>query len=186
MEKEMRDGETAGKGAADMAEEKAKAQPAEQEKKEEITIKFGKGLSEPFTAKDGKEFMRISIPNQDPADKSPWASFVLPAKAVHDNQFGKGLWAKIPVEGTTVVTKPTVVGHDKTGRNVWEDKKTPVPNKLLKEMVEAYKAKAPQVQEAPPRESAREKLDALKKDSVPKAVEDKPKAKAKAKKEPER
>ena len=63
---------------------------------EEVTIKFGKGLAEPFQSKDGREFMRITIPNQDPADKTPWASFVLPAKAVHENQYGKGLWAKIP------------------------------------------------------------------------------------------
>jgi hypothetical protein len=29
---------------------------------DEISIKFGKGLAEPFTGKDGKEFMRILIP----------------------------------------------------------------------------------------------------------------------------
>ena len=46
---------------------------------EEVTIKFGKGLAEPFQSKDGREFMKIRIPNQDPADKTPWASFVLPA-----------------------------------------------------------------------------------------------------------
>ena len=40
---------------------------------EEVTIKFGKGLAEPFQSKDGREFMRITIPNQDPADKTPWA-----------------------------------------------------------------------------------------------------------------
>ena len=33
---------------------------------DEISIKFGKGLAEPFTGKDGKEFMRILIPNQIP------------------------------------------------------------------------------------------------------------------------
>ena len=30
---------------------------------EEVTIKFGKGLAEPFQSKDGREFMRITIPN---------------------------------------------------------------------------------------------------------------------------
>ncbi|MBR3188350.1 MAG: hypothetical protein IKF59_09960, partial [Lachnospiraceae bacterium] len=39
---------------------------------EEVTIKFGNGLAEPFQSKDGREFMRITIPNQDPADKTPW------------------------------------------------------------------------------------------------------------------
>lgn len=71
----------------DQAAEAAK----EAAQREEVTIKFGKGLAEPFTSKEGKEFLRITVPNQDPADKTPWASFVLPAKAVHENQYGKGL-----------------------------------------------------------------------------------------------
>jgi hypothetical protein len=76
--------------------------------------------------------------NQDPADKTPWASFVFPAKAVHENQYGKGLWAKIPADGTTVVTKPTLQGQDDKGKNIWQDVKTQVPNTELKAMVEAY------------------------------------------------
>ena len=80
--------------------------PDERKEFEELTIKFGKGLAEDFTGKDGKAYKRILIPNTDPADHSPWASFVLPAKAVHENQYGKGLWAKIPAEGHTTVTKP--------------------------------------------------------------------------------
>ena len=152
------------------------------EKREEVTIKFGKGLAEPFTAKDGREFTRIMIPNQDPADKTPWASFVLPSKAVHENQYGKGLWAKIPADGTTVVTKPVLVGQDEAGKNVWEDQKTKVPNRELKGMVEAYKARTPQAKEAQPRESARERLDALVKDTADKLSADKPpKARAKTK-----
>ena len=105
---------------------------------EEVTIKFGKGLAEPFQSKDGREFMRITIPNQDPTDKTPWASFVLPAKTVHENQYGKGLWAKIPADGSTVVTKPTLQGQDAAGKNIWQDVKTQVPNTELKAMVESY------------------------------------------------
>ena len=150
-------------------------------KREEVTIKFGKGLAEPFQSKDGREFMRIMIPNQDPADKTPWASFVLPAKAVHENQYDKGLWAKIPADGTTVVIKPVLKGQDEQGKNIWEDQKTSVPNPELKSMVEAYKTRAPQA-----RESAREKLDALVKDTASKLTPEKtPKAKSKTKKGPE-
>ena len=152
---------------------------------EEVTIKFGKGLAESFQSKDGREFMRISIPNQDPANKTPWASFVLPAKAVHENQYGKGLWAKIPADGTTTVTKPTLMGQDEAGKNIWQDVKTDVPNRDLKAMVESYKTRAPQAKEAQPRESAREKLDALVKDTAAKVSIDKPKAKSKTKKGPE-
>jgi len=168
---------------AQMAKEAGMGKTAEApEKREEVTIKFGKGLAEPFTAKDGREFTRIMIPNQDPADKTPWASFVLPSKAVHENQYGKGLWAKIPADGTPVVTKPVLVGQDEAGKNVWDDQKTKVPNRELKGMVEAYKARTPQAKETQPRESAREKLDALVKDTADKLSPDKkPKAKAKTK-----
>ena len=143
---------------------------------EEVTIKFGKGLAEPFQSKDGREFMRISIPNQDPSDKTPWASFVLPAKAVHENQYGKGLWVKIPADASTTVSKPTLMGQDEAGKNIWQDVKTQVPNRDLKAMVESYKTRAPQA-----RESTRERLDALVKDTAAKVSVEKPKAKGKAK-----
>ena len=168
---------------AQMAKEAGEGKTAEApEKREEVTIKFGKGLAEPFQSKDGREFMRIMIPNQDQSDKTPWASFVLPAKAVHENQYGKGLWAKIPADGTTVVSKPVLKGQDEQGKNIWEDVKTKVPNRELKEMVEAYKTRTPREKAAEPRESAREKLDALVKDTADKLSPDKkPKAKAKTK-----
>ncbi len=105
---------------------------------EEISIQFGKGLAEPFTAKDGREMMRIKIPNPDNEDRRPWASFVLPAKAVHENKFGKGLWAKIPAEGTTSLVRPVPAG-EKDGRRVWENRRETVPNAELKSRVEAYK-----------------------------------------------
>ena len=58
---------------------------------EEITLHFGKGTMEPFTAKDGREMLKIVIPNADRSDHTPWASFVLPAKAVHENQYERPL-----------------------------------------------------------------------------------------------
>jgi len=173
-----------------MAKEAQEGKTAASGQQEEVSIKFGKGLAEPFTSKDGREFTRIRIPNQDSKDKTPWASFVLPSKFVHENQYGKGLWAKIPADGTTVVTKPTLKGQDDKGRNIWDNVKTNVPNRELKSMVEAYKTRTPQTREpktAAPRESAREKLDTLVKDTAEKLSPDKPpKAKSKAKKGPER
>ena len=176
-------------GIKTMADEKTMDQAVDTAKeaaqREEVTIKFGKGLAEPFTSKDGKEFMRITVPNQDPADKTPWASFVLPAKAVHENQYGKGLWAKIPGDGKTTVTKPTLMGQDEAGKNIWKDVKTDVSNRDLKAMVESYKTRAPQEKAAEHRESARDKLDALAKETAAKVSIDKPKAKSKSKKGPE-
>ena len=107
---------------------------------EEISIKFGKGLAEPFTAKDGKEYVRIMIPNQDPADRTPWASFVLKASQVHENKFGKGLWAKLPADGYVTVSKSVAVGVE-NGKTVWNNEKRSVPVPELKSMVEFYKTK---------------------------------------------
>ena len=168
-----------------MAKEAQEGKAAASGQREEVSIKFGKGLAEPFTSKDGREFTRIRIPNQDPKDKTPWASFVLPAKSVHENQYGKGLWAKIPADGTTVITKPTLKGQDDKGRNIWDNVKTNVPNRELKSMVEAYKTRTPQAREPKtdaPRESAREKLDSLVKDTADKLSPDKqPKVRGKTK-----
>ncbi len=156
---------------------------AEDIKRDEISIKFGKGLADTFTAKDGKGFTKISIPNADPQDKSAWATFVLPANAVHENKFGKGLWAKIPADGVTTVTKPVLKGQDKEGKNIWEDVKIEVPNVELKSMVEAYKTKDPQVkdQEKEPKESTRGKLGELTKETKEKPKPEKQKVKTKAK-----
>lgn len=169
------------KGGKIMADERTQAADAYQ-KRDEISLKFGAGLAEHFTAKDGREFLKISIPNKDPADKSPWASFVLPAKAVHENKFGKGLWTKIPADGTTTVTKPELTGQDENGKNIWTDVKREVPNKELKGMVEAYKTRSPQEKQSQPRESAKAKLDAMVKDTADKLARDpkpkRPKAKS--------
>ena len=107
-------------------------------KREEITIKFGRGLAEPFTSKSGKEFMRIMIPNEDRDDKTPWKSFVLPARSVHENKYGKGLWAKLPADSYTTVTKP-YEAQTGDGRTEWINEEAQIPNRELKAMVESYK-----------------------------------------------
>ena len=111
------------------------AKGPERESMEEITIKFAKGLcGEPFMSKDGKELVRIQIPNADPNDHSPWQEFVLASKQVHENQYGSGLWAKIPAEGHTTVSRPFLAGQDETGRNIWKKELRSVSNRELKEM----------------------------------------------------
>lgn len=116
------------------------AAAAERPKIEEITIKFAKGLcGEPFMSKNGVELVRIQIPNKDPNDHTPWAEFVLANKSVHENQYGKGLWAKIPADGHTTVSKSFLAGKDENGKNIWEKDRRSVPNRELKEMVEFYK-----------------------------------------------
>ena len=105
----------------------------------EIAIKFGKGLAQAFTGKDGTQYMRIQIPNQDPKDKSPWQYFVVPAKSVHENQFGKGLWIKLPLHGSTTVSRDVRTGYDESGKGIYEKQRRSVTNIELKAMVESYK-----------------------------------------------
>ena len=71
------------------------AVPEDSPKREEVTIKFGKGLvGEPFISKAGKELVEIKIPNRDARDHRPWESFVVSPKMVHENQYGAGVWMK--------------------------------------------------------------------------------------------
>ncbi len=121
-----------------MSEMKNTQNQARQES--EIAIKFGKGLAQPFTGKDGTPYMRIRIPNADAKDKSPWQYFVVPAKSVHENQFGKGLWIKLPLHGSTTVNRDVRTGYDENGKGIYENQRRSVPNTELKAMVEFYKA----------------------------------------------
>ena len=114
-------------------------QETQQAPVEMISIKFSRKLARPFTTKNGKDMVAISIPNQDESDKRPWEEFVLPVQMVHSDHYGsKTLWAKIPEDGSTTLTrsmKPEVEGSS------WTREKRTVDNKTLKSMVEAYKLK---------------------------------------------
>ncbi len=109
--------------------------------KTEVTIKFGKGLvGEPFTTKNGKEVVEVKIPNRD-GDTRPWESFIISPKMIHDNQFGKGVWMKLPEDGTTKVSRSVRDGQDENGKNIWKRESREVSNIELKSMLEAYKEK---------------------------------------------
>ncbi len=108
----------------------------------EVTIKFGKGLvGEQFTSKSGHELVKVKIPNADKDDHTPWASFVISPKMVHDNKFGKGVWMKLPEDGTIRVSKPKLVGKTPEGKNKWENEFKEVSATELKDMIESYKTK---------------------------------------------
>lgn len=128
------------------------------EESEEVTIKFAKGLvGEPFLSKNGKELVEVKIPNADQNDKTPWASFVISPKMIHDNKFsktGKGVWMKLPEDGTTVVKKPICIGTNPEGKRIWHNDMKTVTNTELKEMVEVYKTRN---QDYRPKEQAQDK-----------------------------
>ncbi len=113
----------------------------EASQKAEVTIKFGKGLvGEPFTTKNGKEVVEVKIPNRE-GDSRPWESFIISPKMIHDNQFGKGVWMKLPEDGTTKVSRSVREGQDENGKNIWKRESREVSNVELKSMLEAYKEK---------------------------------------------
>jgi len=115
------------------------AQPEKEFK--EVTLKFGKGLvGEEFQGKDGNSYRQIMIPPNEEKNQ-PWQTFVVKSNQVHENQFGKGMWCKLPAEGSTTVMKSVAKGVDESGKTIWENQKTKVPNKELKAMVEAYKTR---------------------------------------------
>ena len=111
----------------------------EQKLEETIKITFSRKLARPFTTKNGKEMVAISIPNQDPADTRAWEEFVLPIQMIHSDHYGsKALWAKIPADGTTVLSRSE---KPSTENGEWSRSERTVDNKTLKSMVEAYKLK---------------------------------------------
>lgn len=86
----------------------------------EVTIKFGKGLvGEPFVSKNGKELVEVSIPNARADDYRPWESFVISPKMIHENKFGKGVWMKLPEDGSVRLSRPVKNGTDDKGKTIW-------------------------------------------------------------------
>lgn len=111
--------------------------------RDEVTIKFGKGLvGDPFTSKNGKQLVKIHIPNPDPVDTRPWESFVISPKMIHENQFGKGVWMKLPADGITRLSRPVKTGVDASGRPTWDRETREVANTDLKRLMESYKDKS--------------------------------------------
>ena len=114
-------------------------QEPEQQPVETLTIKFSRKLARAFTSKGGKDMVAIKIPNADPEDKSAWEEFVLPVKMVHSDHYGsKTLWAKIPADGSTTLSRSI---KPSTEDGTWEREERTVDNKTLKSMIEAYKLK---------------------------------------------
>ena len=125
------------------AEQAQPEAPAEDAKKmDEITLKFGKGcVGDEFQGKDGVKYREILVPNQDKEDHRHWQTFVVKSNHVHENQFGKGMWCKLPANGSTTLHRSVKVGQDEQGKPIWDTEKTKVSNRDLKKMVEAYKDK---------------------------------------------
>ena len=146
------------------------AAPAAQEKPEEITVKFAKGLvGEPFMAKNGTECVSVKIPNSDPADKRPWAYIVTAANHVHENKFGKGMWMKIPADGQMKVFRSEITGKGPDGKNTYARTEQTLPNREIKGMLESYKTRTAEAEKPSLR-------DALQQPGIPGSRQQRPSA----------
>ena len=106
----------------------------------EATIKFGNDLvGDPFTSRNGKELVEVSIPNPDKADTRPRETFVISPKMIHENKFGKGVWMKLPEDGTTCLSRSVKNGIDDAGQPIWGCETREVTNVELKVLMESYK-----------------------------------------------
>ena len=120
------------------------------EPRDEISLHFGKKLCTFFTSRAGKEMARIKIPG---TEYPSWPEFVVPAKMVHDNQYGKGFWIKLPANGKTRLSYSERTDLPNGERN-YERKEVTVTNRELKEMVESYRHQdRDQAQGAPSRQA---------------------------------
>lgn len=134
---------------------------------EDIFIKTASKLvGEPFEAKDGNTYCKVKIPNRDENDKSPWASFVVPADKVMDDKFSENCKCfPLSADGTTTVTKDFLVGKDEEGKGIYDHRKKTFKNTDLKKIVEAYKDRE-RTAETP---SFQEQLQEAKKEASEKA-----------------
>ena len=164
--------------------QEAKTETAEKPEYKEITLKFGKNfVGDEFQGKDGNTYRQIMIPPNEET-KQPWQSFVVRANQVHENQFGKGMWCKLPENGSTTVTKNIAKGVDENGKTIWENEKTKVPNRELKSMVEAYKTRdkaQENTQEEAAKPSLKDKIEKKAKEASEKEAKAPKKTKSKAK-----
>ena len=85
-------------------------------------------VSDPFVSpKDGNEYCRIKVPNEDRNDKSSWASFVVPAADVSDGADGKKE-ISLPKDGNKTLYTPKVTGYDQSNKPIYVNEKEKISN----------------------------------------------------------
>lgn len=111
----------------------------EDEKKENISIKFSKKNMSPFTDKGGNELVSIKVPNADPEDRRPWEEFVLQKSWVKEDKYSKKcMFAYIPADGTTILTRSI---RPETPDGEWTKEKRKISNQELKQLLSAPRVK---------------------------------------------
>lgn len=96
----------------------AKVVQREDKEPEKETVKISANcVGNPFTSKTGAELVSVKVPNQDPADKSPWATFVVGADQVSDKDERNKVTLTLSANANISLKKTAVVD----GKNVQED-----------------------------------------------------------------
>lgn len=96
----------------------AKVVQREDKEPEKETVKISANcVGKPFTSNTGAELVSVKVPNQDPADKSPWATFVVGADQVSDKDERNKVTLTLSANASISLKKTAVVD----GKNVLED-----------------------------------------------------------------
>ena len=131
------------------------------EDKNEISIRFAKGMMKDFIAQDGKEYARISIPVENQPEGKSWPSFVIPKDMIRENEGGKSMWAKLPANGKTTLSMNEITAVGEDGKNLYKTKYASVDNKNLKKLLDASR------EQSKGRDSFKEKLEEKKSEVKP-------------------
>ena len=101
-----------------------------------IYARVGKSLcGEPFLGKNGKELREVRVPNEDPNDKSSWATFVVGANQIHLDPYSEGRLNRISFREDSDITlkKPIITGQDENGKTTYGSIEFKISAKDLKD-----------------------------------------------------
>ncbi len=102
-------------------------------KQEKLTVSVSSKLvGEPFKAKDGNFYVRVKLPNENKADKSPWGSIVVKPEQVTENKVTGKTDISLNANGTVTIFKPEVVCYNQVNQPEYVNRKIKISTADLK------------------------------------------------------
>ena len=102
-------------------------------KQEKLTVSVSSKLvGEPFKAKDGNFYVRVKLPNENKADKSPWGSIVVKPDQVTENKVTGKTDISLNANGTVTIFKPEVVCYNQVNQPEYVNRKIKISTADLK------------------------------------------------------
>jgi len=100
---------------------------------DKITVSVSSKLvGEPFKAKDGNFYVRVKLPNENKADKSPWGSIVVKPDQVTENKVTGKTDISLNANGTVTIYKPELVCYNQINQPEYINRKTKISTADLK------------------------------------------------------